>query len=55
MLNDEVEVLEEDKEIEHIKLKYLSDEESTPEQRINVCMTKIDELINVVNELKKGK
>ena len=54
-LNEEVEIIEEDKEIEHIKLKYWRDEEYTPEQRINVCMTVIDELVKAVNELKKGK
>lgn len=48
-------IIEEDKEIEHINIRYWSDEEYTPEQRINVCMTTIDELIDIVNELKKGK
>ena len=53
--SDEVELIEQDKEIEEIETCYYDDEEYRPEQRINVCMNKIDELIKVANKLKKGK
>lgn len=52
---EEPKKIEEDKEIEFIGAEYYDDEEYTPEQRINVCMNKINELYKAVNELKKGK
>lgn len=52
-LNDYVEIIEEPKKIEKINLKYWDDSECTPEQRINVCMTYINELIDEINNLKE--
>lgn len=51
MLNEEVEVLEEDKEIEEIKL----DGQLIIEWNLSQIETKINEIINKLNELKKGK
>ena len=57
ILNDTVEILKEEKKIpEKINIKFWSDEEYTPEQRINVCMTYIDEIIDYLDYLKsKGE
>ena len=51
-LNDEVEIIEEEKEIEHINIQYWRDDKYTPEERINVCMTTINELIDVINDMR---
>ena len=56
-LNDEVEIIEEDKEIEEIKDKL---DVSTcgiadGEEKTNELIDKINELVKAVNELKKGK
>ena len=58
-LNDEVEVLEEDKEIEELKYKIDLTNLSYNEDWLRCCIldnkNKINELIKAVNELKKGK
>ena len=54
-LYDEVEIIEEEKEIKHINIQYWRDDEYTPEERINVCMTTINELIDEINKLKRDK
>ena len=69
-LNDEVEIIEEDKEIEEIEIHYHSDlEEYVASTLTNnnwyietfdskydeMIMYKINELIRALNELKKGK
>lgn len=51
-LNDEVEIIEEEKEIKHINIQYWRDDEYTPEERINVCMTTINQLIDVINDMR---
>lgn len=52
ILNNEVEIIEEEKEIEHINIQYWKDDEYTPEERINVCMTTINQLIDVINDMR---
>ena len=51
-LNDELEMIEEEKEIKHINIQYWRDDEYTPEERINVCMTTINQLIDVINDMR---
>jgi hypothetical protein len=50
--NKEVEIIEEEKEIKHINIQYWRDDEYTPEERINVCMTTINQLIDVINDMR---
>ncbi len=52
-LNDEVEVLEEDKEIEELEVEKLL--QTKKWKRDKKAWNKINELIKAVNELKKGK
>lgn len=54
-INNEVEIIEENKKIEKIDTQYFDDERYTPEQRLNVCMNYIDDLIDEVNKLKGEK
>ena len=54
-LNNEIEIIEENKKIEKIDTQYFDDERYTPEQRLNVCMNYIDDLIDEVNKLKGEK
>ena len=54
-LNEEIEIIEENKKIEKIDTQYFDDERYTPEQRLNVCMNYIDDLIDEVNKLKGEK
>jgi hypothetical protein len=56
-LNEEIEVLEEDKEIEELEGTLLEvDEDSNLDTQILSCLAnKINELVKAVNELKKGK
>jgi hypothetical protein len=54
-INDEIEIIEEDKKIEEIKPQYFDDERYTPEDRLNVCMNYINELTKEVNKLKGVK
>lgn len=51
-LNDEIEIIEEDKKIEKIDTQYYDDERYTPETRLNICMNYINKLIAEVNKLK---
>lgn len=52
-LNDYVEIIEEPKKIKKIDTQYFDDERYTPEQRLNVCMSYIDDLIDEINNLKE--
>jgi hypothetical protein len=52
-LNDEVEIIEEDKEIEEISFKRVG--EGIPLIDYDSIEDKINELVKAVNELKKGK
>lgn len=54
-LNDEIEIIEEDKKIEKIDTQYYDDERYTPETRLNICMNYINKLIDEVNKLKGEK
>ena len=54
VLKKEFELIE-PKEIKNIEEKYFDDGFYTPEERLNVCMNKLDELIDEVNKLKKGE
>lgn len=54
-LNNAIEIIEENKKIEKIDTQYFDDERYTPEQRLNVCMNYIDDLIDEVNKLKGEK
>ena len=51
-LNDEIEIIEEDKKIEELDVQYYDDERYTPETRLNICMNYINKLIAEVNKLK---
>lgn len=51
-LNDEIEIIEEDKKIEELDAQYYDDERYTPETRLNICMNYINKLIAEVNKLK---
>lgn len=54
-LDNEVEIIEEDKKIKKINTQYFDDERYTPEERLNVCMNFIDILVDEINNLKKEK
>ncbi len=54
-LNDEIEIIEEDKKIEELDVQYYDDERYTPETRLNICMNYINKLIAEVNKLKGEK
>lgn len=61
-LNDEIEIIEEDKEIEEIKSHYVLGLDESLERVIEwqkennkIYENKINEIIKAVNELKKGK
>ena len=54
-LNDEIEIIEENKKIEKIDTQYYDDERYTPETRLNICMNYINKLIDEVNKLKGEK
>lgn len=54
-LNDEIEIIEEDKKIEELDAQYYDDERYTPETRLNICMNYINKLIAEVNKLKGEK
>ena len=51
-INNEVEIIEEDKKIEELDAQYYDDERYTPETRLNICMNYINKLIAEVNKLK---
>lgn len=51
-LNDEIEIIKEDKKIEELDAQYYDDERYTPETRLNICMNYINKLIAEVNKLK---
>lgn len=51
-LNDEIEIIKEDKKIEELDTQYYDDERYTPETRLNICMNYINKLIAEVNKLK---
>lgn len=51
-INNEVEIIEEDKKIEELDVQYYDDERYTPETRLNICMNYINKLIAEVNKLK---
>ena len=55
MFEENIEIIEEDKKIEHIDINYFDDEEYTAEQRINLCMNIINEIIDEINKLKENK
>lgn len=62
-LNNEVEIIEEDKEIEEIGKKFktnclnndLQIQIETIQHNCALAVTKIDEIVRAVNELKRGK
>ena len=49
-INNEVEIIEEDKKIEELDAQYYDDERYTPETRLNICMNYISKLIAEVNK-----
>lgn len=53
-MDDEVIIIEGPNKLEKINPKYWDNSEYTPEQRINVCMTHINELIVKVNNIKEN-
>lgn len=54
-LDSEIEIPNEYNTIKRINTQYFDDERYTPEERLNVCMNYIDDLIDEINKLKGEK